>query len=229
VTRCSDIRVLLGSHSLGGLDREDTELVERHLESCAACRSARAKLAPLPGLLDLVDADRPHDEAPSPQLERAVLSRFESERPTPARRTPRWRVALAGGLAGVAATVAVLALAGAFSADDSAEARVALSPPAGAPAAGAQARLVTTSAGTEIELDAELPQLERGELYELWCVWGDVRLSAGTFTVDADGRASVRLTTAAPAHIMDRLGITREPDGLDPARNGPVVVTGTPG
>jgi hypothetical protein len=51
-------------------------------------------------------------------------------------------------------------------------------------------------------------------------------VSAGTFTVDDDGRANLRLTSAARAGRYERLWITREPDGTDPARNGPSVVVG---
>lgn len=51
-------------------------------------------------------------------------------------------------------------------------------------------------------------------------------MSAGTFTVDRDGRAELRLATAARSGEYERIGITREPDGLDPARNGPSVVAG---
>jgi hypothetical protein len=87
--------------------------------------------------------------------------------------------------------------------------------------------LVSTDAGTEVELDARLPRLKAGEVYELWFGGDDGIASAGTFAVDGGGRAEVRLTTAARPGRYKRLGITREPDGFDPARNGPSVVAGS--
>jgi hypothetical protein len=81
--------------------------------------------------------------------------------------------------------------------------------------------------GTEVELDARLAPLRAAELYELWFVRGGGRVSAGTFTVDRDGRAKLRLATAARSGEYRRIGITREPDGLDAARNGPSVVVGS--
>ena len=53
------------------------------------------------------------------------------------------------------------------------------------------------------------------------------RVSAGTFTVYQDGRAELELATAVRTDRDERLGITREPDALDPARNGPSVAVGT--
>jgi hypothetical protein len=128
-------------------------------------------------------------------------------------------------VAGVVATVAVMAAAGVLSPDRPAKARLVLAPAPGG-SGSAQVRLLTTPAGTQIELDARLPPSRPGELYELWLVGPGGRVSAGTFVVDGGGRAEVRLTTAAGGAGYRRLGITREPDSVDPARNGPTMVVG---
>ena len=240
MTRCDDTGLLLGSYVLGGLEDDETVRVERHLHSCESCRREHAQLASLPRLLDLVDPETAAGAAPSPRLEDSVLAGFAAQRaegssredrprPHPARRVLRWRVALPSGLAGAAAAVGVLAVTGTLSPPADGGRAVTLRSPSGIDDARAEATLTTTSAGTEVELEAQLPPLERGEVYELWFVRGQGRVSAGTFTVDADGRADLRLVAAARGRGYDRLGITREPDALDPSRNGPSVAVGALG
>lgn len=71
-----------------------------------------------------------------------------------------------------------------------------------------------------------LPPTTQGEIYEVWLVRGDARVSAGTFTTRAAEEVNVTLTSAARPAAYDRIGITLEPDGADPARNGPNVLAG---
>lgn len=237
MSRCDETRMLLGSHALGGLEPAEATAVREHLRGCAACRREHERLSGLPRLLDLVEPG-PRLTAPPPlRLEGAVLAGYAAAARTQvgarpantARRWPaglrRWRVALPSAAAGAALAVAVLALAGVLSAGG-AQTRVVLTAPAGEPAAHVEARLERTGAGTQVELDGQLAALRPGELYELWFVRAGGRVSAGTFTVGPSGRARVRLTTAATAGRYDRIGITREPDGLDPARNGTSVAVG---
>jgi hypothetical protein len=58
---CRDIRVELGAYLLGALCPMDRARVAQHLETCGACRSELADLAPLPGLLARV----PHNDVPA--------------------------------------------------------------------------------------------------------------------------------------------------------------------
>ncbi len=102
---------------------------------------------------------------------------------------------------------------------------MALSAP-GSPAS-ATAVLRPDRAATRIDLRLDdLPPTGAGELYELWFVQGDGRVSAGTFTVPDVGDVHVSLRSAARPGRYERIGITREPDGVDPARNGPNVLAG---
>lgn len=246
--RCHDTTLLLGSYALGGLEPDEAAEVERHLSTCTECRDVYARLAPLPRMLELIDPAAAVDTAPSPELERSVLAGFATQhvpsrtppprrRRRPALKTSRWRVAapsgswwrvaLPSGLAGAVACLAVLAATGVPSSSTNGDDDpVTLAPATGVGDARAEARLADSSAGTGVKLEAELPPLRPGEVYEMWFVRADGRVSAGTFTVDADGRADLELATAARIGDYDRLGITREPDGLDPARNGPSVVAG---
>jgi anti-sigma-K factor RskA len=230
--RCDEATLLLGSYVLGGLDPAEAADMDRHLATCAGCRRALARLQGLPDLLETMGPEEALEPGPPPDLERAVLAGFAARSPAgppaPDRardRRRRWPLAAAGALAGAAATVAVLALAGAFSTPQPDATRLTLVSASGAPRASAQVRLVATSAGTEIDLDADLPRLRAGEVYELWFAGDDGIVSAGTFTVDSHGWAEVQMTTAARAGPYARLGITREPDGHDPARNGEMVVS----
>lgn len=225
---CDDKRIALGSYALGGLEPDEAAAVERHLAGCAGCRDDYARMAVLPAMLDRAGPVAAVEAAPSSQLERSVLDGFAAHRGVVRHRAPRRRrVVAATALAAAAACLAGLSAAGVLSGEPSGDRRVSLASAVGAGDARAEARLAGTSAGTRVELEAELPTLRRGELYELWFVRGEGRVSAGTFTVGRDGRADVTLTTAARAGRYERLGITREPDGLDPARNGPSLVVGS--
>lgn len=225
---CDDNRLLLGSYALGGLEADEAAAVERHLETCPQCRQVHEQLAPLPGLLDLVEPGRETSDVPSAPLERAVLASYRVE-PKPSRGRARWRprllVALPSALAGAALAIAVLAITTDPADPGPSTNRVELEPSTGE-GGRAIAELVPTSTGTRVELDARLPSLRGGEVYELWFVRPHGRTSAGTFTVDRDGRAELELTTAAGGGRYRSLGITREPDALDPARNGPSVAAG---
>jgi anti-sigma factor RsiW len=235
---CQDTRLLLGSYTLGGLEYDEAALVERHLRICQQCRATYERLAPLPAMLELVEPFRPAADPPPAPLDDSVHADFmrepgESDAPAPQR--PRslrrglrqLRLVVPSALAGAALAVAVLAVTGALLSGPESGTTVALGQPVGAGDLSATARVAESETGTEVELDARLAPLRAAELYELWFVRGGGRVSAGTFTVDRDGRAKLRLATAARSGEYRRIGITREPDGLDPARNGPSVVVGS--
>lgn len=101
-----------GAYVLGALSREDRREYEEHLAGCEHCRAAVAKLAGLPGLLALVDAetaislaaqeDPPSTVPPIPErLLPALAGRAEKHR-----RRGRWW-SIGGTLAAAAAAVAI--------------------------------------------------------------------------------------------------------------------------
>lgn len=229
MTRCEDTRLLLGSYTIGGLEAVETARVERHLQTCAACRQAHGQLAPLPALMNLIEASPAANASPPPRLEDLVVASLPArQRATPPR---RWRglrlgtlrIAAPSALAGAALTVTVLAAIGVLDGPGGETRQITLTAPLADGRGRATAQLASTSTGTRVDLDARLPGLREGEVYELWFVRGNGRVSAGTFVVDSDGSANVGLSTAAQISRYERLGITREPDALDPARNGPSV------
>jgi hypothetical protein len=214
--------------ALGALEPAEAERVRAHVDTCAACREELRSLAALPPLLDLVpDLQSPPIEAAPPPLEDAVIAhidRARGERPRtrPARRRRLW-LAPAWGLAGAAVTVAALAITGQLGGGGTSPAGrvVALR---GADAT-ARATLRATDTGMRVALRvSDLAPTRGDQVYELWFSRGKDRVSAGTFVVGADGRATLQLSTAVSERDARRLWITREPNGSDPAPNGPTVL-----
>jgi anti-sigma factor RsiW len=210
VTDCSESRELLGAYVLGGLDPDETALVERHLETCPSCGREYAELAGLPGLLDLAGSADAEPEVPPAALEEAVLDRFARERrrqAPPLRRSRRGLRAGAALAAAAAAAVAALAVAGVFSSEPAeAFGHVDMRGSAG----GARADLRSVRAGTEMELKVwGLPRARPGS-YDVWCISKKGRwISGGSFDVDRDGRAEVELTSAARPGDYERMLVTR--------------------
>lgn len=87
----------------------------------------------------------------------------------------------------------------------------ALSDPSGTrPAA---AGTVTTTADGAVTLAVmNLPPPEADQTYQAWLIVGDTPISAGTFAVDATGRALVTLANP-PAAAFDAFGVSLEPAG----------------
>lgn len=229
------VREELGGYLLGALEPSEADHVRLHLEGCEACSREHDRLAAVGRALSFLQ--RPQEALPTlpATLETDVMRGLARESDRRAR-APHggWRgalghlgrrPALAGAFAGCVATVAVLALAGAFSGGAAPMQTVALSSP-GSPAR-ADARLSSDASGTQVRLRIRgLAPTRPGEIYEVWLVREDGRVSAGTFTAEAADEVRLTLTTAARPSAYDRIGITREPDGLDPARNGPNVLAG---
>jgi anti-sigma-K factor RskA len=72
-----------------------------------------------------------------------------------------------------------------------------------------------------------LPALPAGRVYQLWTITGQAATSAGIFTPDASGAASVTAIVAAGAPRPDAFGVTIEPSGGSPTPTLPIVLVGT--
>ena len=239
MSRCAECHELLGGYVLGALEPEETREVRRNLERCPECTAALAGLAGLPAMLDLAGSTERVAERPPAALERTVLESYARERPPPtgaggahgeASRLRRPLVlGAAGALAGAALTVALLAGLGLLGPDGGGRREVALVASPAAAAASGTATLENGRQDTRVRLQVAglAPSREPGH-YELWFVGERSRVSAGTFGTGEDGRADVRLTAAAQPGRYSRIGVTREPDRSDPARNGPNVLLGRP-
>ena len=245
---CTDCRELIGGYILDALEPDEMEAVARHLGSCAVCSSEHSQLELLPDLLDLAGSGETAYEHPPPQLEEAILDRFAREHPgdhQPDRRSARARRRLAGlgrqlrrpvpaaaaaALAAAAVTAAIVLPGGGhggYGTSPGETYKARLSGLAPAPTARAVARLQTVSSGTRVWLRVNGLKGQPQDLYELWCVRDDgSKISAGTFRVDAAGRADVNLTTAAVVGDYHRLSVERK--AQPPARTaGQRVMAGS--
>ena len=102
-------------------------------------------------------------------------------------------------------------------------------PDGGAARATAKVRQVGDGLAITMEVSGLAPN-PPGSVYECWYVGpGDSlerpnRVSAGTFTVGADGRASLRMHSAADLQRYPAMGVTLERDRGNPARRGDKVL-----
>lgn len=221
----------LPAYVLDLLEPDERQAVGDHLLACDACNTEHRRLASLPAMLGLLP---PQGSAaastPPTHLEEAVVARLVREggpgRAPPrrvARRRRRWQVsaaAVAGALAGVAATLAVTD----HLASGTAPERVRLAATDGS-GASVDATLHAETGNTRIALEgADLAPTRDGEVYEVWLVNEAGRVSAGTFTVATRDAFALELNAAGSAKAYDRIGISLEPDGADPALNGSNVL-----
>jgi Anti-sigma-K factor rskA, C-terminal/Putative zinc-finger len=227
----------LAAYLLGALLPAERERFERHLETCAACRSELAELRE-PALLGaravppLVMPDG---------LEGRTFAAIEREaagleRAPIARRSP-WRRRRPLFAAAAVVAVAALAFVGVTRFGGGAgtvELESALSSPTGRPER-ATVEVRKTGIGRVIRFDSDdLAILPKGDYYELWFVGpGDTRarpnrISAGTFHPDEDGRSHARFTAAVDPGKYPVVSVTAEPGDGDPRPTGPEVLRSRP-
>jgi anti-sigma-K factor RskA len=217
---------LLGPYVRGVLEPGEEREVERHLEACAECRKEERGLREtherLAGAAIAAAAAPPHlkDRILSalPPQEGQALPAGESER------TRRLRLVAPV----VAALLVAVALAAYYGELFGSVETAALEPTRLAPGAGGEVEIERASAATEAELEVwGLPQTGPNEYYELWFGREEGRVSAGTFTVDDEGRG--RLSTTCPkvaAGDYHRVGVTLERFPEEPRRDSARVVLG---
>lgn len=208
MSACDHIKSEIGAYVLGALDPAEADAVREHLERCSECAREHASLAGLPALLTLAE---PIESAPpiAAAVEERVLDAVARERtqPSPGRtrrllRRPRVLIPAFAAVAAVA-VVLVLALGG-----DRAPYDVALQPVAGN-GAGGHTQLKSTAGGTTLHMWVKGLPADPSVVYEVHCDAPDWSASAGTFRVDADGRAVVVLTTAARRGDYDSIRVVR--------------------
>jgi anti-sigma-K factor RskA len=220
----------------GVLDPDDSARFEEHLRSCEECQQAVAELGPAARLLqtalpaiELME----NPEAPS-DLEARTLARVEQ-----AARKARWRrpASKATRLIAVAAAVVVAAVvATTISLTRSSAPALAFDFSLNAPnggAASADATAQQTADGWSIRLSVHhLKPLPSGSFYECWYAGPDNSparpdlVTAGTFTVDSSGNASVQMWSAADPRGFPTMEITAERPG-DAAQHGAIVLSGS--
>jgi hypothetical protein len=207
MSACDDIRTELGGYVLNALEPEEADVVREHLERCPACAREHAALADLPALLTLAE---PIESAPppAPALEERVLDAVARgrRRPEPRhRRLFRRPLVLIPALGAVAAAAVALVL---VLGGDHRPYDVALKP-VGASTAAGHTQLESTKGGTRLHMWVKGLPADPSVVYEVHCDAPDWSASAGTFRVDASGRAVVVLTTAARRGDYDSIRVVR--------------------
>jgi hypothetical protein len=178
---CRDWRERLGAYVLDQLPDDERAAVRAHLDGCAACRAEADSLAPLAGLLPMVDPDHLDAPAPTPppQLaDRVARSIAAARRGGRRRRRMRISLALSGAAAAVAAAVAALVLVSSPGGEDREAQRVAFrSLP---PGVDVGATLEPRSFGTQIHM--RVAGFSSGTLCRVFLRRADgTRVPAGSF------------------------------------------------
>jgi anti-sigma factor RsiW len=227
---CAHMREELGGYVLGALEPEEREAVSAHLGTCRECAAEYARLAGLPTLLR--HADGLEIPAAPPAVEERVLDRVAQGRGQSPRRgragmlgllarSWRRRLGLSGGRAALAASLAGAAIGAGVTAfalggdDGGTPARQYALQLTGAAGASARAQLEPGRGGTEVHLWVKGLPPGSEAVYEVRCERPGWSASAGTFRVDAQGRAYVVLTTAARIGEYERIRVVRRSQPRD--------------
>ncbi|BCS34941.1 hypothetical protein TBR22_A41670 [Luteitalea sp. TBR-22] len=96
-----------------------------------------------------------------------------------------------------------------------------------APAPAARARAFWSRARGLVLNATGLPGLPRGRTYQLWLLAEGAPVSAGVFTVDASGGATVVIDSPPGVPSPKGMAVSVEPDGGSPAPTGAIVLAGT--
>lgn len=200
---------------MDSLEPEEMLEVREHLSRCGECRTEEASLRRShERLADLASII----ETPPPDLKSRVMSGL------PRRQTRRTPLLLAAAAICVLAALGVLFATDLFNQDT---ASTALQPTEFAPQAGGELRVQREDPNVESELEVwNLPPPEQNEYYELWFGKGEGRVSAGTFTVDNEGRGTLSMTVPQTTGDYQRVGITLEEFPEEPSMDSPTVVLG---
>jgi len=209
---------LLGLYLLEELSVEEERELEVHLEECSRCRGELARARQTHDLLRELAAS-----GPPPELKDRVLARARGE--IPARSRGGWRFWVP------AAALLIIAVFGAgflwMITKDSPEG-IPLAATAPTSEGGGELSGEVQEGNLQIELVVwGLPELRKGEYYELWYSKEDGgRISCGTFRARPESQTTVNLTAPASAVSYPEIEVTREPDNGDPGSSGEKVLVG---
>jgi hypothetical protein len=194
-----EVRDLLGPYVMGSLGPEERREVEEHLEGCPSCSEEAQELRLAhERLVDFANVS----ETPPPELKERVMVGM------PRRETRRVPLVAAAVLL-VLLVLGVLYSSGLFGQGEVASAT--LQPTDLAPGAGGELQVREDDPNAQAELEVwGLPRPGKDEYYELWFGEEGGRMSAGTFTVDAQGRETLYMSVPEQASGYQQVGITLE-------------------
>ena len=249
---CAEVHPNLAAFVLGGLEPEEAAEIQRHIASCADCRSEFEELWSVNRALDAA----PPPAAPPSYLKGEILSRVRAERLSPSskagaaqsssslegqkrtHRTSRFNrlkeLRLVLPSAAAAALVAVIALGVLFGflREETPVATIQLTPTpqeaAGLKGYWGVAEIRPQPSGNQ-QVELKLNNFEEPKpksYYELWFVSGEKRISAGSFTSVGQGETRVLLNVPPEASNYHTLLITEEHGGKGPAPSREVALKG---
>jgi hypothetical protein len=195
-----EMRDLLGPYVMDALGPEERREVEAHLRECASCREeVRDLRLAHERLADLANTT----EIPPPELKDRVMTEM------PHRETRRVPLVAAAVLGALAVLGVLLYSSGLLGQREVASAT--LEPTDLAPRAGGELQVREDDPNARAELEVwGLPRPGPDEYYELWFAQGGGRVSAGTFTVGAQGRETLYMSVPEDASDYQQVGITLE-------------------
>jgi anti-sigma-K factor RskA len=227
---------LLPAHALGMLTGAEADRVTEHLAGCPSCQAEYHYLRQVADELPLALAQT----APPPALKDRLMSQIHDRRmgsivtsqPSIWQRlqsyirlsTPAWALAL----------IIVLALGNVIQwrqlsqvADVPTPAMRVFALASTDQSPGAIGTLIMDQAGEYGTLVVDnLAELDFDQQYQVWLIVDGQRTSAGLFSVNYDGYASLELLAPQPLIKYDAIGITVEPAGGSPGPTGERVLGG---
>lgn len=238
---------LIPAYVLGALEPEEVDLVERHLEGCAACSAelriqrrvaeellvaATQRSAPPQVRERLLEQIRALSAAPSESgASPAAAAEAEQAPQAPPPPAPRSSNRIAR------AWQAAFGRAGASTGDDEADQAlrdlmldpesivIAVSGTQDAPAASA--RLIASPQRSKAVLLASgLKAPGAGRAYQIWFLRDGQPVPNALFVVDRRGRGLSLATLGAPLGSFDTVAVTPEPESGSPSPTGPIVLAG---
>jgi anti-sigma-K factor RskA len=220
----------LGGYVLGVLEPDEVAAFEVHLAGCTDCQRDLEELGSVPAFLAQA---APAVDVP-PGLRERTFAAIESAATTPRRRTVELRKVVAAAAAVLLIGFGTAVVRGATEPAPAGAQVVELTAPAGGTGrAVATVRATETGGVIEMEVEGLVPP-PAGSFLECWLVAaeGDSidrpnRVSVGTFTVDSNGRATVRWDFTADITKFPRMGITVEPEDGNPVHTTQRVLAGT--
>ena len=219
------------SYALGALSEEERREVEEYLRENPAETTEVEELSSVASLLALA----PEEQEPPERLRKSLLKQIRSEAdPAPASGSSRtaggWMSRLFG-LRGVAAGVAVMALAALLIWNVTLQAEVrelrdfqmsAYELQGSGEASGAQGQIVSLDGERAMLVATDLPELPEGQTYEMWTIDEDKPESCGLFKASEGPSIEAVNQSLAGAETF---AITVEPEGGSPQPTSEPVVT----
>lgn len=237
---------LIPAYILGALEPDEVDIVERHLEQCAACSAelrmqrrvaeellvAPAQRGAPPAVRErLLEQIRALKAEPAAQMAPPAVAETE---PTP---SPQPHAAPRSSNRIARAWQVAFGRAGESTGDDEADQAlrdlmldpesivIAVSGTPDAPAASARL-IASPQRGTAVLLASGLRAPGAGRAYQIWFLRGGQPVPNALFAVDRRGRGLSLAPLGAPLGSFDTVAVTPEPASGSPSPTGPIVLAG---